>query len=305
VNHIFGPVYSRRFGISLGIDLSSKLKQCNFDCLYCELKGAKTVDEQSVVTPVQELKKEIKEALELHKNLDVITITANGEPTLYPWLSSVIEFVNAHKNGAKSLILSNGFSICQKDTFETLMKFDIVKLSLDSALKNSFLKLDRPSGKSVDIESLIECMSKFSRSFSGFFVLEALFVKNINDSNDDIKALKEAFAKINPNRIDIGTIARPPAYNVLPITEDRLLEIAELLKPLPVVVTGASHREEQKKSFSKEDILSLLVKRPLDKEEIALLFDTDSKNRLESLALEEKIVKKDFKGKIFYKTIDK
>lgn len=305
MNHIFGPVYSRRFGVSLGIDLSSQAKQCNLDCLYCELKGAKTVDKQSTITPLEELKKEIKEALEFHKNLDVITITANGEPTLYPWLSSVIEFVNAHKNGAKSLILSNGFSICEKDIFEALLKLDIVKLSLDSALEKSFLKLDRPIGKSADINSLVLCMGEFARSFSGFFVLESLFVKNINDTDEDIKALKEAFIKINPNRIDIGTIARPPAYDVEQVSVERLLEIGDMLAPLPVFVTSAPSRRKQAKRFSKDEMLSALAMRPFDIDEIDLLFDDESKSTLEALMLSGDIVKKEFNGKIFYKTLDK
>ena len=87
---IFGPIPSRRFGISLGIDLSPSKKQCNFDCLYCELEGAKTVDKMDTFPSVDEIIKAIKESFKNHPKIDVITITCNGEPTLYPKLSDLI-----------------------------------------------------------------------------------------------------------------------------------------------------------------------------------------------------------------------
>ena len=79
---IFGPIPSRRFGISLGVDLSPSKKQCNFDCLYCELEGAKTIDKMDTYPSVDEVIKAIKENFLIHPRIDVITLTANGEPTL-------------------------------------------------------------------------------------------------------------------------------------------------------------------------------------------------------------------------------
>jgi len=82
--YIFGPVSSRRFGLSLGIDLSPESKSCNFDCLYCELSPAKTVDTIAHPPTVDAVVAEVQEALKAYPDVDVITITANGEPTLYP-----------------------------------------------------------------------------------------------------------------------------------------------------------------------------------------------------------------------------
>ena len=130
-NIIFGPITSRRFGQSLGIDLSPSSKQCNFDCLYCELKGAKTVNKATNTPTVKEVIAALEVALPTQKNLDVITLTANGEPTLYPDLDTLVEEVLKIQNRPKLLILSNGSTINDETIQATLSKIDIVKLSLD------------------------------------------------------------------------------------------------------------------------------------------------------------------------------
>ena len=109
---VFGPINSRRFGMSLGIDLSPKQKSCNFDCVYCELSGAKIVNAIQDPPSVEEILVSLKDALRTHQNIDVITLTANGEPTLYPHLKELIAKVNELKGSAKTLILSNGSGVC-------------------------------------------------------------------------------------------------------------------------------------------------------------------------------------------------
>jgi wyosine [tRNA(Phe)-imidazoG37] synthetase (radical SAM superfamily) len=114
---IFGPIVSRRFGISLGIDLSPDSKSCNFDCLYCELLSAKKSD--TIINPpaIDEVLTALKRALGLHPNSEIITITANGEPTLYPYLDKLIDELNKIKQNKKLLILSNGSTIYQHFPF--------------------------------------------------------------------------------------------------------------------------------------------------------------------------------------------
>lgn len=300
MDHIFGPVYSRRFGVSLGIDLSSDVKQCNFDCLYCELEKAPTADAQHVITPIMEIKSDIKTALALHNNLDVVTITANGEPTLYPYLGEVIDYVNLHKGTAKSLILSNGTTICDKALQENLKKLDIVKLSLDSALPTTYRKLDRPHGK-VDVDTLVECMHAFKKGYQGLFMIEVLVVKHINDTAEGFTALKKALDVIKPDRVDVGTIARPPAYHVEAVSEEKLAELAELLDPHPVFISGVKQRQKKALVYTREDVLATLAMRPLDADEVERLFDADSKKLLEQMVENGEVVKKEFRGKVFYK----
>lgn len=304
MDHIFGPVYSRRFGVSLGVDLSSDMKQCNFDCLYCELEKASTTDAQHVITPIMEIKSDIKAALTLHSDLDVVTITANGEPTLYPYLDAVIDFVNLHKGTAKSLILSNGAMICDEKVQQSLKKLDIVKLSLDSACSSTYRKLDRPHTM-VDMDALIACMHAFKESYKGLFVIEVLVVKHINDTEEEFISLKKALDVIRPDRVDVGTIARPPAYNVEAVSEEVLFELAELLSPHPVFVASVKQRQKKALVYTREDILSTLAMRPLDADEVEWLFDENSKKLLDGMVEAREVLRKEFRGKVFYKNLDK
>ena len=207
---IFGPIPSRRFGISLGVDLSPSKKQCNFDCLYCELEGAKTVEKMDEFPSVQEIISAIKYSFLKHSKIDVITITCNGEPTLYPNLDELVDEINKIKNNTKTLILSNGSTIYKKNIFKTLLKIDTVKLSLDCVSKKCFKKLDRHN-ISVETEKIVPAMCEFSKQTKNNLVLEVLFVKDLNDEDEELELLYKSIVLINPKRIDIGTIDRPPA----------------------------------------------------------------------------------------------
>ncbi|WP_201523739.1 radical SAM protein [Aliarcobacter butzleri] len=300
---IFGPIPSRRFGISLGIDLSPSKKQCNFDCLYCELEGAKTVDKMDTFPSVDEIIKAIKESFKNHPKIDVITITCNGEPTLYPKLSELIDEINKIKGETKTLILSNGSTIYKKEIFEALLKIDIVKLSLDCVSEKCFKKLDRQN-KSVEIEKIVPSMIEFSQKTKKDFVLEVLFVKDINDKDEEIELLFNAAKQINPKRIDIGTIDRPPAYKVNPVSYEFLEDVANKFEGLNVNIVF-KNRPKQIISYNKEEILSMINRRPLTIEDIENMFDNQSKIFLEELIRNEEIGLVDNAGIKFYKKIAK
>ncbi|MFY4783391.1 radical SAM protein [Aliarcobacter butzleri] len=296
---IFGPIPSRRFGISLGIDLSPSKKQCNFDCLYCELEGAKTIDKMNTFPSVDKIIKAIKESFKNHPKIDVITITCNGEPTLYPKLSKLIDEINKIKGETKTLILSNGSTIYKKEIFEALLKIDIVKLSLDCVSEKCFKKLDRQN-KSVEIEKIVPSMIEFSQKTKKDFVLEVLFVKDINDKDEEIELLFKAVKQINPKRIDIGTIDRPPAYKVNPVSYKFLEDVANKFEGLNVNIVF-KNRPKQITSYNKEEILSMINRRPLTIEDIENMFDSQSKIFLEELIRNEEIGLVDNAGIKFYK----
>jgi len=284
---IFGPIPSRRFGMSLGIDLSPASKQCNFDCLYCELDKAKTVSKQTEVLEVQEIISQLKTALQNHKNIDVITFTANGEPTLYPKLSTLMDEVDKIKGDIKTLILSNGANIYEENIANTLTKIDIVKLSLDCVSTTCFKKLDRVD-ESIDCTKIVDGMIAFRKIHKKQLITETLFVKTLNDSQEEINKIYEALKLIKPNRVDIGTIDRPPAYDVKPVSYETLLHIANTFKNLPVTI---AHRDKNitKEKYTEEEILRLLLRRPLTQDDIENIFTKDSQNILQSLIKNKKV----------------
>ncbi|QHG91544.1 radical SAM protein [Sulfurimonas sp. CVO] len=287
---IFGPINSRRFGSSLGIDLSPALKQCNFDCLYCELAPSATTDVQKKVVEVSTIINELKE--HLNDKIDVITITANGEPTLYPYLDELIDEINKIKGNAQTLILTNSATLVDDKIFNSLLKLDQVKLSLDAVSKNVFKRIDRPHA-GIEIKDIVQKVIDFSKAFKGKLFIEILFVHGLNDTQDEIKKLNEVLLKLDVSRIDLGTIDRPPAYPVSGLSYKELHDASLLFdSSLPIHIASRTHAEPNNSSYSDEEILNTLDKRPLTIDDINLLFDQNSKKRLENLISCSKIVTK-------------
>ncbi len=303
MNIIFGPIHSRRFGKSLGVDLSPSKKQCNFDCLYCELDPAKTVGTYSDVVSVDEVTTALKKALVEHDDVDFITLTANGEPTLYPYLSELIDEINIFKGKTKTLILTNASTIDNIEVQEALLKLDEVKLSLDCATQKCLKKLDR-SHSNIDVENIKSGMLAFKEKYSGPLVIEVLIVKSLNDSHEEIAKLNTFLLKLQPTRIDIGTIDRPPAFDVKPVSYEELLRISHLFdSSLSVYIASRKKAEISSSSYSYEEILETLDKRPLTKEDIEALFDKESQERVENLYHKQKIKIIETNGVKFYKKL--
>ena len=274
--------------MSLGVDLSPSLKQCNFDCLYCELAPMATVAEQSKVVSVEEIISALKEHLD--EKIDVITLTANGEPTLYPHLSSLIDEINKIKSETETLILTNSATLVNKNVFDNLLKLDQVKLSLDAISPDIFKKIDRPH-ESIKIGEVVQKVKDFSKVYKGKLFIEILFVYGLNDTKEEVEKLNEVLLEINAQRIDLGTIDRPPAYPVVGISYKELFEISNMFDTsLPIHIASRIHAEANNSSYSDEEILNTLDKRPLTIDDLKLLLDEDSINRFNTLKEREDIV---------------
>ncbi|EAK6248456.1 TPA: radical SAM protein [Campylobacter jejuni] len=296
---LFGPVSSRRFGRSLGIDLSPSKKQCNFDCVYCELDPKKAQEKQDEIISIDKIISEVKVVLEKNVEFDFLTLTANGEPSLYPYLNELILSLRSIAKDKKLLILSNGTAVLDEDKFNALLKLDMVKFSLDSAVAKTFYRIDRAL-KNIDLEKMIEKMADFRARFNGDLIMEILVVKDLNDNEEEFKALNQALKKIMPLRVDLSTIDRPPAYAVKKVSEEKLLELSKLIDSTPVLL-AKRHYEGEKLSFNEEELLKMLHLRSQSEIDIEVKFDEQSKTLLNQLIKEKKVKILDLAGVKFYK----
>lgn len=288
---IFGPVQSRRFGESLGIDLSPKTKQCNYDCLYCELKGKKAQDSMQEILEVEEILEAIKKGLKQFKNIQSLTITANGEPTLYPYLYELMLRLEDIKGGVQTLLLTNGSLLWDLSVSRACLLFDKVKFSLDAISPEVFKKIDRPT-KNISLEQILQGIYQFSADFSGELYAEILFVKNINDNPDEIKKMARFLAPMRLKRLDIGSIDRPPAYKVSPIPQEQLEIFARIFRDFKIptfLPTRTPNTKKENLNLSQDEILKTLALRPMSKEDIESLWNEESINRLEILHQEKKV----------------
>lgn len=239
---IFGPVNSRRLGRSLGINIMPQ-KICNLDCLYCEVGPTiKPSWDRDFFTSWLDIKDEFLEKIQAIE-FDVISITGFGEPTLNLHLPDIAAQIKKHSN-KPLVLLTNSLLLSDAQLRSELLDFSIICPSLDSALLDSFKRLDRPVSF-IQPEVIIEGLKKLRQEFDGQINLEILFIKNINDSNQDIKALNKAIDKIKPNRVELSTLSRKPLTAIREkfpqpieaLSYDKLNQIAKKIKTeIPLLI---------------------------------------------------------------------
>ena len=325
MKHIFGPVNSRRLGRSLGIDILPR-KICNFDCIYCEVgPTTQLVCERKEYVPTKSIIAEAEEYFadpDVAARIDVVTVTASGEPTLHAGLGEIIRFLKK-KTGKPVAVLINGTNSWDKDVAQALSQVDVVVPSLDAVLPESFRKLNRPA-QCVDLDKMINGLVQFSNDFDGELWLEILLAKGINDSARDIEALTDVIRRMKISRVQLNTVARPPHEDfALPVDQDRLREIAEQLSAVSgvpqveIITYGMNVFEEgreievQKPYFSTrteeeliDEIVQMLQRRPCTAADISRTFFVGSPEKVEQLldplVRKGAIEKRHHGDKIFY-----
>jgi wyosine [tRNA(Phe)-imidazoG37] synthetase (radical SAM superfamily) len=217
---IFGPVKSRRLGVSLGINLlPTNIKVCSFDCIYCECgRNPEKYEEKAVLPARLEVKLKLKEKLEEmnSENLlpDVITFAGNGEPTLHPEFAGIIEDTIELRNqlvpNARIAVLSNATMIHKKEIFQALLKIEDNIQKLDSAFEETVKLLDCPN-KNFSLSKTVDQLV----NFNGKVIIQTLFVKGNykglivdNTTEKEISAWIELLRIIKPSQVMIYTIAR-------------------------------------------------------------------------------------------------
>lgn len=290
---IFGPAPSRRLGRSLGINLVN-LKTCNMDCLYCELGKSKAtvakrqayIKTEAIIDEFTTLYPKIKE------DLDTITLTGAGEPTLNTNLGEVHQALKNIVKGEKQIaILTNGSGFLDKETYKALLDFDIVVPSLDACREASFQRVNKPNS-ALKIDAIISNLQAFSKEYQGKLLIEVLLCKGINDSRQDLEALISTLKGMQNYKVQLGTIHRPPAYTEIErVSDGYLLEAASMLidEEIPTeVIGGFSYLSKNLKSdmdiFAlKEVIISLLRMRPCSITEMSAVFLQKEENILKAV----------------------
>jgi wyosine [tRNA(Phe)-imidazoG37] synthetase (radical SAM superfamily) len=234
--HLFGPVASRRLGVSLGVDIMPS-KVCNLNCIYCECGSTTTLSvERREWVPAAEVTVELSGFLAQSPSLDVVTVTGSGEPTLNTGLGTIIGFLKKSHPRYATALLTNGTLFTLPDVRESASLFDFVLPSLDAVSSDTFKKVNRPHG-GLDNNKIIEGLTRFGREYKGALWLEVFITPGINDSAEELLLLKKTISEIGPGRVQLNTLDRPGACDsVMPASAERLLEIAEFFKPLAVEI---------------------------------------------------------------------
>lgn len=207
-NYLFGPVPSRRLGISLGLDLVP-MKTCTLNCIYCECGRTTNLSlERKEYVSFEAVKEELTHYLSHNPRPDYITFSGSGEPTLNSRIGDVVHFIKTQTSDIPIAVLTNGTLLFQQQTCDDIKDATVVIPSLDAATERVFRKINRPHPQ-LKINTIIKGLVQFRKDYSGQIWLEVFIVPGLNDTEQELTALKRAIEKIEPDRIQLNTLDRP------------------------------------------------------------------------------------------------
>lgn len=241
--HLFGPVPSRRLGMSLGIDLIPK-KVCSLNCVYCEVgKTTKLTLDRMEYVKYDQVIAELKQFMSNKPKVDYITFSGSGEPTLNNRIGDVLNFVKQNYPDLKTAVLTNGSLLFDKKLRTELLQADVILPSLDAATQSVFEKIDRPNSN-LKIETYIQGLIDFRKEYKGKIWLEIFLLKDYNDSKEELELLKKAILKINPDSVQLNTLDRPGTVTgLIPLLKSELQEIIDSWKiPNAEIIAAAQER---------------------------------------------------------------
>lgn len=206
--HLFGPVISRRLGISLGVDVVP-YKYCSMDCVYCEVgKTTNLLNEPQELVNLEEVIKELDEYISNNPKLNYITFSGAGEPLLYSKIGELINYIKAKYPQYKLALITNSSHISRPDIQDELLKLDMIMPSLDSVNQDIFESINRPH-PSIKIADIIANLIEFNKNFTGEMWLEIFFIPDLNDLAPELEAMRDVIIKINPERVQLNALDRP------------------------------------------------------------------------------------------------
>ncbi|BBE31189.1 radical SAM protein [Tepiditoga spiralis] len=290
--YVYGPVPSRRMGISLGISPIPK-GYCSYSCIYCQLGRTKhmTIEKQEFFK-VNDIVNELKNYLKEDISFDVITIVGEGEPTLY---SKLGELINSIKQLTKKpvALITNGSLLS-----DYMKNADIILPSFDAFDEESFKKINRPFQK-IKFNEMYETLKNFSKNYTGELWIELMLVKGLNDSKEQLLKMKELLKDIKYDKLYINVPVRPPAEEWVKIPDEKNIKMAvELLNGISIdQLISNNFFSEIKDDY--EAILSIIKRHPMNQHEILTFLKTRNCKKIDEIL--SKLFNDEKIESIFYK----
>ncbi len=269
--YIFGPVPSRRLGTSLGIDIMPH-KTCTLNCIYCECgKTTNLTTDIKEYVPTEAVKKEIESYLANAKNIDYITFSGSGEPTLHSKIGEIINFLKDNYPQYKIALLTNGTLFHKKNVIDQVINADVIIPSLDAVSEKNFKKINRPC-PSLDINKIIEGLALLRKKFKGKLLLEVFIIPEINNNKEELEKIKNAAFLIAPDKIQVNTLDRPGTEaNIKPINKASIEKIAKYFNNAERISNnkrGGKNYFNDDTENNEDKILSAIKRRPCTIEDI-------------------------------------
>lgn len=304
--YLFGPVPSRRLGISLGIDMVPA-KVCSLDCVYCEVgKTTKHTTERMEYIKYDKVVDELEHYFRNNPDPDYFTFSGSGEPTLNSRIGEVIRYVKERKPAIPVAVLTNGTLLYDQGVREELMDADLVLPSLDAGTKQVFERLNQPAPH-LDFGQYIEGLRTFSQEFGGKIWLEVFILPGYNDTPEELEELRKSLLQIRYDQVQINTLDRPGTVRDLrSATSAELKQVVETwgLENVAIIAAAPARKDiPSYRSDAESAILETIARRPCtlqDLEKILGLQSMEINKYLDVLENEGRIVSVRQQRGIFY-----
>lgn len=264
-SYLFGPVPSRRLGMSLGVDLVPK-KVCSLDCVYCEVGKTTglTVTRKEYI-PFAKLQEELSAFFQNSPDPDYITFSGSGEPTLNSRLGEVAAFIRRTRPGIPIALLTNGTLFPDPAVRAEAAEMNVILPSLDAATQAVFEKINRPHPR-LKVDAYIEGLVSLRKEFRGEILLEVFILPGYNDSEEELLALKKAIVRIEPDAVQLNTLDRPGTVSGLrKANAGELRKVVEFWDLPRVEIIAAAPKRKELLSYradAETAILETIARRP-------------------------------------------
>jgi wyosine [tRNA(Phe)-imidazoG37] synthetase (radical SAM superfamily) len=268
MSHLFGPVPSRRLGLSLGVDLVPP-KTCTFDCLYCEVGRTTDLTQERRPYRVAEIIQELQDYLEnLPGPLDYVTMAGSGEPTLNLGLRKIIAAVK-NLTTTPVALLTNGSLFHLPEVRDAVAEADVILPSLDAGREETFQRINRPH-PALSLDLVVAGLKSLRREFAGQIWLEILVLKGINDHKEELTAIKGLLREISPDKVQLNTAVRPVAHkSAQALTQEEMEAVADFLGAGAEVVAAVRRVSPERLEVKDRDLIDMLARRPMTAADLA------------------------------------
>ncbi len=280
-DYIYGPVPSRRLGLSLGISPIPN-KTCNYACIYCQLgRTNPMINSREMFFDVEDILNEFDHAISANIVFDVITIVGEGEPTLYLGLGKLIQGIKERIEKPVAVI-TNGALLYHKQVQKELMPADIVLPSLDAPDERRYKEVNRPH-KSLKYEEVVKGLVAFSNEYSGELWIEIMLIKGMNDDAESMIGFKRILSQVKYDRLYINTPVRPPCEDfVEPVNQETMNHAMDVLKGLSIDFLASNGFASEIEDHI-EAILSIIKRHPMNQYEITTFLKSRRCNDIDGI----------------------
>jgi len=304
MKYTYGPVPSRRLGVSLGVDLVPR-KVCSYDCIYCQI-GATTLQttERREYIPAASILEDVRATLEdWNREVEYVSISGSGEPTLNVKLGEIIGAIK-DMTSVPVAVVTNGSLLWVEQVRRDLRDADVVLPSLDAATPSVFEVVNRPCS-SLSAETVLQGLVDFRREYSGQLWLELLLCRGVNDDWAEVEKLIAAVNKIEPDKIHLNTVVRPAVEDYAYLVPMRRMEQVKKKfgEKAEIITDFAGHNHRIPSRNVADRVLHLIERRPVTPEDLSStlgIHDLELVKILEKLTREGRVAYRVFNKRLYY-----